>query len=94
MAECDKAVREAAFAAAILSEETRPLSEMFRVEGIVVEGGYAGPHPAGYLENGEGEGALFEVGMLPREFVMVSDEWAVATVASAAEDVVIIVCVD
>ena len=37
-----------------------------------MERGYEGPHPAGYLEVGEGEGRLFEAGMLPREFVMVS----------------------
>ena len=72
LAECEKAVRESAFAAAILSEETLPLSESFKAESIVVERGYEGPHPAGYLEVGEGEGRLFEAGMLPREFVMVS----------------------
>eukprot|EP01082_Thalassiosira_pseudonana_P013103 g12185.t1 g12185 contig6:1392661-1393242(-) len=33
---CDKAVREAAFAAAILSEESAPLSDTFRAESIVV----------------------------------------------------------
>jgi tetratricopeptide (TPR) repeat protein len=72
LAECEKAVREAAFAAAILSEETAPLSETFKPESIVVEKGYEGPHPAGYLEMGDGEGALFDAGMLPRDFVMVS----------------------
>lgn len=72
LAECEKAVRESAFAAAILSEETMPLSESFKAESIPVERGYEGPHPAGYVEGGEGEGRLFEVGMLPREFVMVS----------------------
>jgi serine/threonine-protein phosphatase 5 len=73
LSECEKAVREAAFAAAILSEESVPLSECYKAEGIVVEGGYDGPHPAGYLEVGEGEGGLFVPGMLPREFVMVSE---------------------
>jgi tetratricopeptide (TPR) repeat protein len=70
---CDKAVREAAFAAAILSEESAPLSDTFRAESIVVEKGYDGPHPAGYLEEGEGERGLFEPGCLPRDFVMVRD---------------------
>ncbi|KAL7505567.1 hypothetical protein ACHAXN_003024 [Cyclotella atomus] len=75
LAECEKAVREAAFAAAILSEETAPLSETFKPESIVVEKGYEGPHPAGYLEMGDGEGALFDAGMLPRDFVMASVEY-------------------
>jgi tetratricopeptide (TPR) repeat protein len=73
LAECEKSVREAAFAAAIEGEESKPLSETFRAEAIVVEGGYTGPHPAGYLELGEGESALFEAGSLPREFAMVSE---------------------
>mmetsp|Transcript_23872 Transcript_23872/g.40840 ORF Transcript_23872/g.40840 Transcript_23872/m.40840 type:complete len:531 (-) Transcript_23872:163-1755(-) len=70
---CDKAVREAAFAAAILSEESVPLSDTFRAESISVEKGYDGPHPAGDLLDANDpsvEAALFEPGCLPREFVL------------------------
>mmetsp|Transcript_37132 Transcript_37132/g.77744 ORF Transcript_37132/g.77744 Transcript_37132/m.77744 type:complete len:541 (+) Transcript_37132:129-1751(+) len=84
---CDKAVREAAFAAAILSDESASsLSDTFRVESIVVEKTYDGPHPAGELldnndntngsnnnNNGDHpESQLFHVGKLPREFVLAS----------------------
>ena len=47
LAACDKAVKAAAFAAAILSDEQQPLSDTFRPESIQVEGGYDGHHPAG-----------------------------------------------
>lgn len=72
LAACDKAVREAAFAAAIEGEEAPPLSDTFRAESIVVEKGYDGPHPAGrlLLEDNEEEAALFQPGKLPREFVL------------------------
>ncbi len=71
--ECEKAVREAAFAAAILSEETVPLSDTFRAESVAIEKSYDGPHPMGeLLDEAEKEAALFEPGKLPRDFVMVS----------------------
>ena len=75
LGECDRAAREAAFAAAILSDESAPLSEVLRPESIVVERGYDGPHPgpAGTemlrCEQAE-EAALFEPDGLPREFVL------------------------
>lgn len=77
LAACDKAVREAAFAAAILSEESVPLSETFRASSIPVEKGYDGPHPAGGSTptgDVDAEAALFEPGKLPREFVLKSIE--------------------
>ena len=70
--ECDKSVREAAFAAAILSDDAAPLSDTFRAESVTLERSYDGPHPMGELmENVEKEAELFEPGKLPREFVMV-----------------------
>jgi serine/threonine-protein phosphatase 5 len=45
LAECDKAVREAAFAAAILSDVSIPLSDTFKPETILIEKSYDGPHP-------------------------------------------------
>lgn len=41
--ECEKAVKAAAFAAAIQTEETMPLSETVNVDNIVVEASYDGP---------------------------------------------------
>lgn len=73
LAACDKAVKAAAFAAAILSDEQQPLSDTFRPESIQVEGGYDGPHPAGGaapLHDPTEEAKLFEPGALPREFVL------------------------
>ncbi len=69
--ECDKAVKEAAFAAAILSDESTPLSDSFRAESVAVEKTYDGPHPSGdLLSDTEKEAALFEPGKLPRDFVL------------------------
>ncbi len=70
-------VKEAAFAAAIQSEDSVPLSESYEPNDILVNAQYKGPHPAGgdvCLANGEleKEDALFQPGQLPREFVMVS----------------------
>ena len=71
LAACERAVREAAFAAAILSEESVPLSDTFRVDSVSIERGYDGPHPTGeLLEDVSEEAALFEPGKLPREFVL------------------------
>ncbi len=69
-----------AFAAAIESEETVPLSDSYDPSELVVNGAsYDGPHPApggGCLGNGEmdKEDALFRPGNLPMEFVKVSNE--------------------
>ena len=77
LAECEKAVREAAFAAAILSEESAPLSDTFKAESIIIEKSYNGPHPLGDElphVDAEKEAALFQVGKLPRDFVLASIE--------------------
>lgn len=42
--ECDKQVKAAAFAAAIQTEDTMPVSQTISVESIVVEPSYDGPH--------------------------------------------------
>lgn len=72
--ECEKACREAAFALAIESEETVPLSSTIDLSTISIESSYDGPHPCGAtavaLDNFEEEKTMFLPGMLPREFVM------------------------
>ncbi|CAB9502955.1 protein phosphatase PP1 [Seminavis robusta] len=73
LAECEKAVREAAFADAIVSEQTVPLSSSFNPEDIAIDSSqYFGPHPGleGVLTNMEEEEALFAPGKLPRKFCM------------------------
>ena len=73
--ECDKVVKEMAFAAAIQSEETIPLSESYQPNDVVIAKGYDGPHPNGeVMVNGDldKEDLLFEPGKLPMDFVMVS----------------------
>mmetsp|Transcript_16274 Transcript_16274/g.23974 ORF Transcript_16274/g.23974 Transcript_16274/m.23974 type:complete len:506 (-) Transcript_16274:38-1555(-) len=77
LAECEKAVREAAFAAAIESEETEPLSETLDVSAMSIEASYKGPHPKGgadALDSAEEEKFLFTPGNLPVEFVQASVE--------------------
>lgn len=78
LGECDKAIKEAAFATAILSEETPPLSELLQPENIIVEKNYDGPHPMGQemmrVEQAE-EASLFEPNRLPREFVLSAMEY-------------------
>lgn len=74
-AQCDKLVKQAAFAAAIQSEETIPLSESFEPNDIIINKGYDGPHPGGgdvCLANGDldKEDAMFQPGQLPMDFVM------------------------
>ena len=63
---------QAAFAAAILSDERAPLSDTFQAETIAVEKSYDGPHPLGeaLVDDDEREAALFEPGKLPRDFVL------------------------
>ncbi|KAL7551640.1 hypothetical protein ACHAWF_014822 [Thalassiosira exigua] len=77
LAECERAVREAAFADAIQSEEAAPLSDTFKPESISVESSYDGPHPAGgeeALDDPDREAELFAPGNLPREFVLAAME--------------------
>jgi len=75
---CDKAVKEAAFSAAIESSETEPLSSTINVENIKIEPSYDGPRvvPVGASESEEGaeESGYFRMGMLPMDFVMASIE--------------------
>mmetsp|Transcript_7183 Transcript_7183/g.10507 ORF Transcript_7183/g.10507 Transcript_7183/m.10507 type:complete len:511 (+) Transcript_7183:198-1730(+) len=78
-AECDKLVKKAAFAAAIESEETIPLSDSFVPNDITIPDAYDGPHPSGgtqCLANGDldKEDAMFQPGKLPMEFVMAAME--------------------
>lgn len=76
-AECDKRVKEAAFAVAIQSAETVPLSESYQPNDIIIAPGYDGPHPNGAcLANGDldKEDTMFEPGQLPMDFVMAAVE--------------------
>lgn len=73
--ECDKLIKEAAFAEAIGVKETAPLSDTYDPNALHIPDGYDGPHPSGVcLTNGDlvNEDKLFEAGNLPIEFVMVS----------------------
>jgi serine/threonine-protein phosphatase 5 len=73
--ECDKLIKEAAFAAAIGTKETIPLSESYDPNELHIPDSYDGPHPSGEcLTNGDldKEDSFFEPGQLPHEFVMVS----------------------
>jgi serine/threonine-protein phosphatase 5 len=77
LAECDRVIKEAAFAAAILSDDAVPLSEVLRPETIIVEKNYDGPHPMGKeMPRSEQarEALLFEPNKLPREFVLAALE--------------------
>lgn len=73
LAACEKSVREAAFASAIESEATAPLSSTFNTNDIPLDASYDGPHPCsdGATTDMELEQHLFQPGNLPREFVMV-----------------------
>jgi serine/threonine-protein phosphatase 5 len=74
LAECEKAVREAAFADAIVSEQTAPFSSTFNPDSIPLDTSkYTGPHPGpqGLLNDMDEEAALFVPGKLPRKFCMV-----------------------
>lgn len=71
--ECDKLIKEAAFAAAIGTKETTPLSESYDPNELHIPDSYDGPHPSGEcLTNGDldKEDSFFEPGQLPHEFVM------------------------
>mmetsp|Transcript_16975 Transcript_16975/g.32134 ORF Transcript_16975/g.32134 Transcript_16975/m.32134 type:complete len:514 (+) Transcript_16975:137-1678(+) len=74
-AECERMVKEAAFAAAIQSAETTPLSDSYQPNDIVINPAYDGPHPSGgdtclSRDDFEKEDALFAAGNLPLDFVM------------------------
>ena len=76
LALCEKAVKEVAFAGAIQSEETMPLSATLNPGVYNIEKSYDGPHPHGGLEpldldEAEKERLFFEPGNCPTEFVMV-----------------------
>ncbi|GMH50657.1 hypothetical protein TrRE_jg2372 [Triparma retinervis] len=73
LAACTKAVNEAAFAMAIESDETAPLSQTLDPGQWAISAAYEGPHPGAggvVLEDMDAEKMLFTPGMLPREFVM------------------------
>ena len=71
---CDKAIKEDAFSKAIMSEKTAPLSDTFDPNAISLPASYDGPNvsPQGILDDMELEASFFEVGKLPRDFVVVS----------------------
>jgi len=73
LAECDKAVKEELFAAAIMSDASEPLSSTYDPNTITIDVGYEGPHPLaeGPTNDMEAEEAVFAPGKLPMEFVMV-----------------------
>jgi len=74
--ECEKAVREEAFAKAIMSEQTAPLSATYDPNTITVDSIYDGPHPHpdGMINDMEAETSLFQPGKLPMEFVLAAVE--------------------
>jgi serine/threonine-protein phosphatase 5 len=82
LALCEKAVKEAAFAEAIQSEETMPLSATINVGSYTIEKTYDGPHPHGSLtdeveplDDVDKERAFFQPGYCPMEFVMVRHQF-------------------
>lgn len=74
LAECEKAIREAAFAEAIVSSQTAPISTTYNPDNISIDGKYDGPHPSpdNLASDMELEASFFEPSKLPREFCMVS----------------------
>lgn len=76
-------IKQEAFAKAIISEKTAPLSETFDPNGISLsKDSYDGPNPVpeGPTDDMELEASMFEPGNLPREFVMVRQINAVRSV--------------
>lgn len=73
LAACEKVVKQEAFAAAIMSEHSEPLSATYDPNIITIDSGYDGPHPLpeGLSTDMEAEQAVFAPGKLPMEFVMV-----------------------
>jgi len=74
LAECEKAIKEEAFAAAIMSDDSEPLSATYDPNTIAIDMNYDGPHPldGGLTNDMKAEDALFESGKLPLAFVMAS----------------------
>lgn len=74
--ECEKAIKEEAFAAAIMGPHSEPLSATYDPNSIVIDNSYDGPHPAegGLTNDMEAEEALFAPGKLPLTFVMAAVE--------------------
>lgn len=78
-AECDKMVKEAAFAAAIESDETIPLSQSYDPSDLIIVPAYEGPHPSGgdicfTIGEMDKEDSLFQPGNLPIAFVQAAIE--------------------
>lgn len=79
LVECEKAVKEAAFALAIESEESIPLSSTMDFSTIRIENSYDGPHPNKETidfapSELEDEKMMFMPGMLPLDFAMAAIE--------------------
>jgi len=72
LAACDKAVKETAFAAAIESSSTEPLSATLDAGAIRMEPSYDGPRvvPVEVADADKKEEFFFAPGMLPVDFVM------------------------
>jgi serine/threonine-protein phosphatase 5 len=72
----EKEIREELFNKAIEAEQTIPLSSTYDAGAIEISSGYDGPHPNGdsCIKDSDMEVALFEVGALPREFVLAAME--------------------
>jgi serine/threonine-protein phosphatase 5 len=71
---CDKAVRDVAFSKAIMSEKTAPLSDTYDPNSISLSAdSYDGPNPVpeGVTNDTALEASMFELGNLPRDFVLV-----------------------
>lgn len=70
---CEKVIKQEAFAKAIMSEKTAPLSETYDPSKLNLESGYDGPNPivGGPTSDMELEASMFEPGNLPRAFVLV-----------------------
>jgi serine/threonine-protein phosphatase 5 len=76
LAECEKTIKEEAFAKAIEAEQTAPLSYTYDPGRLDVPSTYEGPHPGdSVLTDMDAEAALFEPKKLPREFVLASMQY-------------------
>mmetsp|Transcript_19722 Transcript_19722/g.29628 ORF Transcript_19722/g.29628 Transcript_19722/m.29628 type:complete len:539 (-) Transcript_19722:96-1712(-) len=76
LAECEKAIKEEAFAAAIMGPHSEPLSATYDPNSITIDSNYDGPHPldGGLTNDMEAEDAIFAPGKLPLSFVMAAVE--------------------
>lgn len=73
--DCEKAIREEAFAKAIEADHTAPLSATYDPNVLELLSTYDGPKPALETIGMEEEMALFQPGKLPRKFVLECVEW-------------------